>query len=422
MDIEERAEELASDLGVEHEAVHRDLENLLEYSVPIDEAVESLRRKYGTDEPGSQGPSTLEIQDISTERQNVTVTVVVLTVGKRSIFYDDEERVIREGTVADETGTIAFTSWNEFTAEPGDTITVMNASVREWEGNPELNIGDNTTIEPASDSLSVPYEVGGETKLLELDQGDRGRTITVRVEEVEERTIDGRDGQTTILSGVFSDDTARLPFTDWDPHTEIAEGETVRIENVYVQEYRGAPSINLSEFSTVTPVDTEFESPGSPKYSIREARDTNGAYDITVRGHLVGIQDGSGLIQRCPECGRLVQKGRCRQHGEVEAIDDLRTKAILDDGTSVITVILGTELTEEIYGGDVSAARAEAEEKMDQEVVMASIRDDIVGREFEVRGHVNVDEYGATMTGTAFESVDSDPTEAANELLEAVRE
>lgn len=421
MDIEERAEALATDLGVEQAAVQRDLENLLEYSVPVDEAVESLRRKYGDDSSESDEPLTLNIADVTTDKQYVTVTAVVVTVGKRSIFYEGEERIISEGTVADETGSMSFTAWNEFPAEPGDTVDISNASVREWEGHPELNIGDATTVSEADKSLSVSVEIGGETKLIDLEQGDRGRTITAVVEEVEERTIDGREGETTILSGVVADDTARLPFTDWNPHPEITQGETIRVENVYVQEYRGAPSINFSEFSTVTPVETEFDAPDAQRYSIREARDTNGAYDITVRGHVVGIRDGSGLIQRCPECGRLVQKGRCRQHGDVEPVDDLRTKAILDDGTSVITVILDTELTEAIYGGDVSAARAEAEELMDQEAVTTTIRDEIVGREFEVRGHVNVDEYGATMTGTEFTPIETDPAAAASELLEAVR-
>jgi len=57
MTAEERAEELASDLGVDKEEVERDLNNLLEYSVPIDEAVQSLRRKYGGGTSAKARPS-----------------------------------------------------------------------------------------------------------------------------------------------------------------------------------------------------------------------------------------------------------------------------------------------------------------------------------------------------------------------------
>ncbi|PSP99999.1 replication factor A, partial [Halobacteriales archaeon QS_4_70_19] len=47
MELEDHAEELASDLGVDKEEVKADLQNLLEYSVPVEEAKGSLRRKYG---------------------------------------------------------------------------------------------------------------------------------------------------------------------------------------------------------------------------------------------------------------------------------------------------------------------------------------------------------------------------------------
>jgi len=47
MDVNSHAEELASDLGVDKEEVKADLQNLLEYSVPIDEAKQSVRRKHG---------------------------------------------------------------------------------------------------------------------------------------------------------------------------------------------------------------------------------------------------------------------------------------------------------------------------------------------------------------------------------------
>ena len=46
MELDDHAEALASDLGVDKEEVKSDLENLVSYSVPMDEAKQSLRRKY----------------------------------------------------------------------------------------------------------------------------------------------------------------------------------------------------------------------------------------------------------------------------------------------------------------------------------------------------------------------------------------
>lgn len=422
MTVEDHAEELASALGVDKEEVQKDLENLLEYSVPVEEAKESLRRKYGGgDDRASAEPEPTDIGAITTDDANVTVTARVLTVGKRSIRYQGEERIIHEGELADDTGKISYTAWEAVDFEPGDSVTITNASVREWEGNPELNIGGQTSIAPTSEAVEVDYPVGGDTNLIDLKPGDRGRAVEVRVVEVETKTIDGRDGRTDILSGVLADETARLPFTDWEPHDVIAEGATIRLEDVYVREFRGVPSINVSEFSTVEPIDKTIELSEATRMGVREAVDTGGAYDIEVTGHIVGVRDGSGLIQRCPECGRVVQKGQCRTHGEVDPVDDLRVKAILDDGTGTLTAVLDDELTSAVYGGTLEDAKEAAREAMDHEVVADDIREKILGREYRVRGNLSVDEYGASLEASTFDRVEEDPADRATAFLEAVR-
>ncbi|CQH57623.1 replication protein A [Halobacterium hubeiense] len=420
MNIDDHAEELASDLGVDKAEVKENLQNLVEYSVPVEEAKRSLRRKFGDESGGgSSGPTAENIVDVGPDSGNVTVTAKVLTAGKRSIRYQGDDHVIGEGELADETGKISYTAWEDFGLEPGDTVTIGNASVREYEGNPELNFGESSTVSKAED-LDVPYDVGGDRDLADLSPGDRGRNVEVRVTEVETRTIDGRDGETEILSGVLGDESARLPFTDWDPHSEIEEGASVRLEDVYVREFRGVPSVNVSEFSTVTALDEPVEVGGPTRMAIREAVERGGAYDVELVGNVIEVRDGSGLIQRCPECGRVVQKGQCRQHGDVEGEDDLRVKAILDDGTDTVTVILDRELTEEVYGGDIEDARQQARDAMDQTVVAETIAEKLVGSEYTVRGHLSVDDYGANLETLEFRESADDPAERAQAFLAEV--
>jgi replication factor A1 len=422
MDVDKHAEELASALGVDKEEVKEDLENLLQYSVPVDEAKQSIRRKHGGGSGGGDGaPESLDVADLTTEHDNVTVTVRVLTKGTRSIRYQGEDITIREGEFADEAGTVSYTAWQEFGFEPGDTVTVGNAGVREWDGSPELNLGDSTSVALETDDLSVPHEIGGDRDLIDLAAGDRGRNVEAAVVEVEERTIDGRDGETEILSGVIGDETARLPFTDWDPHPEIEEGARVRLEDVYVREYRGAPSVNVSGFSTVEALDREVTvTDDAPSMSIGEAVAGGGLFDVELTGNVIEVRDGSGLIERCPDCNRAIQNGECRSHGTVEGEDDLRTKAILDDGTGTCTAILGRDLTEEIYGGDLEDARDAAREAMDKEVVADEIAAELEGGEYHARGSLSVDEYGANLNADAFERSDADPAERAHELLAAL--
>jgi replication factor A1 len=420
MDIDDHAEDLASDLGVDKAEVKDDLESLLEYSVPVEEAKSSIRRKHGGSDD-SAAPTAKDVAAVTPDDGAVTVTVRVLTKGMRSIRYQGEDQVIREGELADATGKIAYTAWEPVDFEPGDSVTVGNANVREWDGDAELNLGSNTTVAGATETVETPHTVGGERDLIDLEPGDRGRTVEVTVRELESRTIDGRDGDTDILSGVVADETARLPVTDWDPHPDLEAGASVRLADVYVREYRGVPQVNVTRFSTVEPLDRTVEATDSaPQLSVGEAVDTGGLFDVELVGNVLEVRDGSGLIERCPDCGRVVQNGQCRAHGEVEGEDDLRVKAILDDGTGTVTVVLGTDLTSEVYGGDIEDAKEAARDAMDREVVADAIRDEIVGREFRVRGSLSVDEYGATLDAEAFAESDADPATRASTLLSTV--
>jgi len=421
MTADERAEELASDLGADKAEVKRDLENLLEYSVPMEEAVQSLRRKYGGGSEREGAPEPTTIAAITTDDASASVTAIVLTVGKRSIRYQGEDQVIVEGELADESGRISYTAWQDFGLEPGDAVTIGNAGVREWEGEPELNLGESTSVTPAEAAPAVDVPVGGEADLIDLAPGDRGRTVEVHAVEVESKTIDGRDGETDILSGVLADESAKLPFTDWAPHDDLVEGADLRLGDVYIREFRGVPSINVTEFSTVEVLDRAVEPAEATRLSIQAAVDAGGVFDVELVGHVLGVRDGSGLIQRCPECGRVIQKGQCRSHGEVEGIDDLRTRAIVDDGTGTLTATLDDELTAEIYGGDLDDALEAAREAMDQSVVADEIESAIVGREFRLRGNLSVDDYGANLTATDFDPVEDDPATRATALLEAAR-
>ena len=421
MTIEDRAASLAAELEADESAIREDLENLLAYSVPVEEAVQSLRRKYG-DGAGRSEPTTLTVEEITTSHDAVSLRVVVLSVGQRTIRIDGNDRRIIEGEVADETGRIAFTAWTDVALEPGATVDITHAGVREWQGVPEVNIEDSTTVEPAADSLDVPYPVGGERTLEELAPGDRAVSLTVAVVDAETRTIDGTDGETTIRSGTLADESARLPFTDWAGRDELAAGGSVRIENAYVRTYRGMPEVTLAEETSVLQTDATVEAaPAAPRRPLGRVIAEGGRFDVEVAGTIIDVQPGSGLIERCPECNRVVQNDRCRTHGPVEGTADLRTKAVLDDGTGTATAILDRETTESVYDGTLEDALDAARSAMDQSVVTSTIHERLVGRDVIVRGTVRVDEYGATVDVASFTDDETDPQEAARGLLAEVR-
>ncbi len=418
MMLEERAATIAADLGADEEAVREDLENLVTYSVPLEEAERSLRRKYGNGDSGDEPVVRKEITDVTIGDDRVSLTAMVQSAGRRPIQYEGEERVITEGELADGSGTIGYTAWEDFELVPGKCVSIEGASVREWDGRPELNLGQQTRIRDSDEALDIDPPTDNPRPLETVTPGDRDVTVAVRVLESEERTIEGRDGQTPIRSGVIADDSARLPFTDWEARASLDDGASVRIDNAYVREYRGVPTVNLSRFSSLEVLSEDIEATETASVaSIGAALAAGPAYDVAVTGAIVDIREGSGLIERCPECQRLTRQGRCRSHGSVDGVSDLRVRAVLDDGTGSITVILDTKLTEVVYGGDLNDAVEAAREAMDQSVVTDRIRTRMLGREWRVRGQLRIDDFGGTIDAVELDPVTAPADDIASSVL-----
>ncbi|WP_276273443.1 replication factor A [Haloarcula litorea] len=175
--------------------------------------------------------------------------------------------------------------------------------------------------------------------------------------------------------GLLGDETGTIKFTKWSKSDlpELEEGKSYALRNVVTDEYQGRFSVKLNRTTTIEELDEEVEV---------------GSDDVEVEGALVDIQSGSGLIKRCPEddCTRVLQNGRCSEHGEVEGEFDLRIKGVLDDGEEVTEVIFDEEATEALTGITLEEAKEMAMDALDTTVVADEMRDDILGRYYRVRG------------------------------------
>jgi len=175
--------------------------------------------------------------------------------------------------------------------------------------------------------------------------------------------------------GLLGDETGTIKFTKWSKSDlpELEEGKSYSLRNVVTDEYQGRFSVKLNRTTTIEELDEEIEV---------------GDDSVEVEGALVDIQSGSGLIKRCPEedCTRVLQNGRCSEHGEVEGEFDLRIKGVLDDGEEVTEVIFDEEATEKLTGITLEEAKEMAMDALDTTVVADEMRADILGRYYRVTG------------------------------------
>jgi len=212
---------------------------------------------------------------------------------------------------------------------------------------------------------------GNETvDVADIDEPEQWVDLTAKVVDLWEARSDAV-GQV----GLLGDPTGTVKFTAWAKSDlpELVEGEVYRLENVVTDEYEGRYSVKLNRTTTIERLDESLEV---------------GDNETEVEGALVDIQSGSGLIKRCPDedCTRVLQNGRCSEHGEVEGEFDLRIKGVLDDGDAVHEVIFDREATEDLTGMSLEEAKDMAMDALDTTVVADEMGADTLGRYYRVAG------------------------------------
>jgi ssDNA-binding replication factor A large subunit len=231
-----------------------------------------------------------------------------------------------------------------------------------------------------------------------IDQDERWVDVTAKVVDLWEPRSDSV-GQV----GLLGDESGTIKFTKWAKSDlpELQEGKVYRLENVVTDEYQGDYSIKLNRTTVVEELDEDLEV---------------GDDSTTVEGALVDVQSGSGLIKRCPEedCTRVLQNGRCSEHGEGEGEFDLRIKAVIDDGETAHEVIFDQDATEAVTGITLEEAKEMAMDALDTEVVADEMQGDLLGLYYRVQGPT----FGRYVLADDVERL-TEPADAESALIKA---
>ncbi|MDD5473872.1 MAG: Single-stranded DNA binding protein [Candidatus Methanoperedens sp.] len=402
----------ALDNEIDESNIIAELKKLLEYRVPLSEAKRSLIKKYG----GGEKSIVRKLGDIHVGDRNIEVTAQVLEISKKTINVKNAEKTVFSGILGDETAARSFTAWDDFDLNAGDVVKITQAYVRNWQERPEINFGGRSKVTKLTSKIQINHD-SGIKKLRELKDGDINIHTMFTILNIESHDINTKDGTKNILSGIAADEETKLPFTAWVILPELAAGSTVEVKNAYIRSFRGVPTININENSMATKLDKELEYKGTGRASIGDIVSKDGAYDITIKGNILSIRPGSGLIARCPGCSRVIQKGMCRVHGKVDEKMDMRIKAIIDDGTGALTLVLDAGLTQKICGYTIEEAQQVARAAMSQKAVEEEIKRKLVGKMLAARGNMSKGEFGITLVASSVWEPQETTVEKASELL-----
>jgi replication factor A1 len=411
-------DEIARVLGedkVDKQELARELEEYVNtYRLPVAMAKRKLVEKMGGDATQVQRAVVKTLESLLPGERAVDFAARVVFVQEKEITSSGAKKKIKSGILGDHTKTIPFTAWNHaaFPFDKGETIMVRNAYTKQFRDEVEVHIGDRATVTKAEDSLVPPFDRKAhakQTALKDLKDGLSNIEATFRILSIDDREVEVKGVKKRVFSGIAADATGRAQFSCW-ADVGLKEGDVVKVRGAYVKSWRGVPRFTFDERSGIEklplnalPPVHELAKPVATSVADLERR--GGASDVLVHGFVVDVREGSGLIFRCPECRRSVQKGSCSVHGKVKGEPDLRIKAVMDDGTGGLSFVADRTITEKVLGKSLEQCVELTRETMDSEWVRADLKDSLFGRPFELAGNVLSDDFGLMLIAKSLDAL-----------------
>ena len=407
---------------VQNDQIEAELARYLDYGVPLTQAKRDIVRNYG----GRPGPASVakKLRDVAPSDGNVDFVARIVTVNPKEVTAQGEKRTIHFGLLGDETRVLPYTAWKDFNLAKGATVVVRNAYVTEWRGEPQVNLGERAQIVPSDQDLAAT-ELGPraaqEKKVRELRGGLASVTLVVRILKVQTKEITVEGKPRTLWTGEVADDSGKVRFTAWKD-LQLQEDAVVRLSNAYTKSWRGMPDLNLGDSTTVellpsTALPPRSQLQAAQPMAIGELENLGGGADVLLEGTLLEVRQGSGLIKRCPDCKRVLQKDECRLHGKVKGAFDLRVKGVLDDGTGALTVFLPREIVEQVLGKTMEQCQEMAKEAMSTDVVEQELARKLTARLVRVVGNATSDDFGLMLIASRAEILQPQGLKAEAERL-----
>jgi replication factor A1 len=272
--------------------------------------------------------------------------------------------IAQSGIIADDSGGMRFVAWAKSNAPEmtrGLWYHIESAVVDEFKGIASLKIHSGTTVkESATDGALIPSTV----PIVNLHTG----VGSVRAKVIQEWDA---SHERMLQSGLLGDETGTIKFVMWKEagRDKLTVGSVYNIFYAMVDEFNGRLSLNLNT-ATLMQDDGDISVSGG---------------NVAVRGAIVHIAPGSGIIKRCPVegCNRaLSRQNYCPVHEiQPKFVYDLRIKGWLDDGEKTHNILLQREVVESLTGITLGAAQEIAENNpLGMDEVFLRMRDAVLGR------------------------------------------
>ena len=143
---------------------------------------------------------------------------------------------------------------------------------------------------------------------------------------------------------------------------------------------------------------------------------------VKTNGTIVAVKKDSGIIERCPECKRILRDGACQDnslpcHGPQHGVEDLRLKFVIDDGVNNASLIVGKVPSEKFLNMTQEEVKEQISQRGEEDFI-AHIRNKILARKVVINGRSLVDNQGAMILAENVELDSVNNEDAANLVID----
>ena len=258
---------------------------------------------------------TKKIGQLNGTEQNIDIVAKVMACERRTVNARGEMKEIVSGTIADDTGAVPFTIWNDAQdLEVGTVYEFKGCYCKTYMGAVQVNTGMSSTVTPSSVEMeTVEYTPAATTvaanmgpgekkKIAELDGTEQNVDLEVKALFVDKRNVTVRGNPTDIITGTIGDETGSIMFTIWEPgDLEMEKGKTYAFRGAYARMRNDTIQINMGNRGKVEPIDANIDVP-ERVYSMSMAeckvKDIHeGIGSVTVRGLIVSVEEREVVIR-----------------------------------------------------------------------------------------------------------------------------
>ncbi|WP_135665477.1 single-stranded DNA binding protein [Halorhabdus rudnickae] len=292
------------------------------------------------------------IEALTLGQSNVSVRGVVLdTEGIRTFDRDDgSEGRVANLAIGDETGRVRVTLWDdqadtveEVTA--GETVEVVDAYVRERDGDLEVHVGEEGAVEGLADA---DVEYAPETT--PIDEVEIERTVDIGgvVRSTDpKRTFDRDDGSEGQVKNVrIQDDTGDIRVALWGEKADLdlAPGDEVVCADVEIQDgWQDDLEASAGWGATVVVLEDGASMSSAPDAASGSNGGDDGATGLSDFADGSGDAAGSTSTEDSTDDGTQIElTGTVVQTGDPVIVDDGEETITVETGESVR---LGEEVT-----------------------------------------------------------------------------